>query len=166
MSLWDRDILRLLPNEHVLWVGAIVIMFRYYYWHYTRFQICENSCDIWVTEGIREKLSSSRPVIGPAADTSQSQACYWKIFPNTLSDPSVLTIFTNLEPCGLIKILIKGGNQSNPHFVWHQKWNIHKNDSPCRACRAGRQARCPPLAPARAPPTSRRRACTWKYLYL
>ena len=30
---------------------------------------------------VREKLSSSRPVIGQSADTSQSQACCWIIFP-------------------------------------------------------------------------------------
>ena len=39
------------------------------------------------------KILGSRPVIGQAADTSQSQVCYWEFFPNLLKWSKCLNYF-------------------------------------------------------------------------
>ena len=49
-----------------------------------------NSWDTWIHSSDAGKIPSSRPVIGQAADTSQSQACYWEFFLHHLSGSKCL----------------------------------------------------------------------------
>ena len=91
---WQGDLTLIYPA--LLWWSKLDL---WTWWLFTSRQKCENSLDTWITQVIREKFSSSRPVIGQAADSSQSQACYWEFFPNNLSDQSVSTIFTLLAAC-------------------------------------------------------------------
>ena len=52
-----------------------------------------NSSDTWIHSSDAGKIPSSRPVIGQAADTSQSQACYWEFFLHHLSGSKCLNYF-------------------------------------------------------------------------
>ena len=52
-----------------------------------------NSWDTWIHSSDAGKIPSSRPVIGQAADTSQSQACYWEFFLHHLSGSKCLNYF-------------------------------------------------------------------------